>query len=403
MTSVLDTSVSDPAAGIGTLTDPAASALRDLLPVIAASASDRDRDRTLPRAEVDALSEAGLLAVTVPVEYGGRGLGIGSAVELTAALATVDPSLAQIPQSHFVFLDALRRGGSSELAAEVFGRVLGGERLANAQTERGGATVLDDATVLVDHSDGLRLTGRKYYCTGSVLADWLAVRAGGPTGRVLVYVQATTPGVTIDDDWDAVGQRTTASGTVAFDEVVVDPHRIVDFDALFARPSTYGARAQILHAAIDVGIAVGASTVGAEFAHHARPWFEADVERGVDDPLLISAAGELELTVRGARALLDVAVAAIESAEAAGEPADLVAEASLATAAAKVAGGRAARRAGEVLFDLGGTRAAAAPSNLSRYWRDARTHSLHDPERWKLTHLGRWALTRTPPPIHGNI
>lgn len=383
--------------------DPVTSVLPGLLPDIAESAATRDRDRVLPRAQLESLSAAGLLAITVPAEYGGRGAGIGSAVALTAAVAAVDPSLAQIPQSHFTFLDALRRVGPPRLAAEIFGRVLDGARLANAQTERGGATVLDDATALVERPDGLRLTGRKYYCTGSVLADLLAVRAVGPNGRVLIYLPATAPGITIDDDWDAVGQRTTASGTVHLRNVSVAPEQVVDFDALFARPTTFGARAQILHAALDVGIATGAASAGAGLAAGARPWFEADVAHAVDDPLLVSVAGELELTVRSARALLDAAVVAIESADRAGEPADLVAEASLATAAAKVAAGRAARRAGEVLFDLGGTRSAAAASNLGRYWRDARTHTLHDPERWKLAHLGRWALTRTVPPVHGNI
>lgn len=382
--------------------DTVDTVLERLLPGIAATASDRDRGRTLPRAELDALSEAGLLALTVPVEYGGRGLGIGSAVALTATIAAADPSLAQIPQSHFVFLDALRRVGTPELAGDVFGRVLRGQRLANAQTERGGTTVLDDATALTATADGLRLTGTKYYCTGSVLADLLAVRATGPNGRVLVYLPVDTPGVTVHDDWDAVGQRTTASGTVVFDDVAVAPRQVVDFDALFHRPSTYGARAQILHAAIDVGIATGALAAGADVASGARPWFEAGVDRAVDDPLLLGAAGEVELAVRAARGLLDSAVGAIDAAEAAGEPTALVAEASLATAAAKVAGGRAARRAGEVLFELGGTRSAAAP-NLSRFWRDARTHTLHDPERWKLAHLGRWALTRTAPPVHGTI
>ncbi|EGD53525.1 acyl-CoA dehydrogenase family protein [Gordonia neofelifaecis] len=379
------------------------AALLDLLPGIADAASHRDRDRVLPRAELDALSKAGLLAITVPAEHGGPGLGIGSAVALTASVAAVDPSLAQIPQSHFTFLDALRRVGSPALTGRVFNRVLAGDRLANAQSERGGATVLDDSTTLLPTEEGLRLTGTKFYCTGAVLADLLAVRAVGPTGRVLVYLPVDAPGVTVRDDWDAVGQRTTASGTVEFDDVAVTADQVVDFDALFTAPSTYGARAQILHAAVDAGLAAGALAAGRETAQHARPWFEAGVRRAVEDPLLVAAAGEVELSVRSAKSLLDTAVRAIETAEAGGETPELVAEASLATAAAKVAAGRAARQAGEVLFDLGGTRAAAAPANLSRYWRDARTHTLHDPERWKVVHLGRWALTKTPPPVHGNI
>lgn len=377
--------------------------LDDVIAFISAGASDRDRNRVLPRAELDALSEARWLAITVPTAFGGPGLGIRAAVDLIARLAAVDPNLAQIPQGHFTFLDAVRRVGTPALAEFIYGRVLAGGRLANAQTERGGATVLEDATTLTAGPDGLRLSGRKFYCTGALFADLLAVRAVGPAGRVVAYVPADSAGITIHDDWDAIGQRTTSSGTVELDDVHVGDGHVLDLDLIFATPSTYGARAQLLHAAIDVGIANGALAAGALAAQVARPWFEAGVQRSTDDPLLIGIAGETELAVRSARALLDAAVTAVEDAENGGESAELVAQASLATAAAKVAAGRAARQSAETLFDLGGTRSAAGESNLSRYWRDARTHTLHDPERWKLAHLGRWALTRTPPPSHGNI
>jgi alkylation response protein AidB-like acyl-CoA dehydrogenase len=70
---------------------------------------------------------------------------------------------------------------------------------------------------------------------------------------------------------------------------------------------------------------------------------------------------------------------------------------------AKVAAVRASLEASNVLFELGGTRSASASANLSRYWRDARTHTLHDPTRWKLQHIGRHTLSGTPPPRHGQI
>nr|WP_235831548.1 SfnB family sulfur acquisition oxidoreductase [Gordonia zhaorongruii] len=376
---------------------------RVLAPAFAADASARDVGKSLPFDQVEALSSSGLLAITVPAEFGGPDLPAATVATVIATIAAADASLAQIPHSHFVFLDAARRVGSIELQRSLFRRVLAGERIANAQTERGGATVLDDATRLRRKDGELVVSGTKYYCTGAVFADILAVRALGPDGgTVIVYVPADSDGVTIDSDWDALGQRTTSSGSVVLDDVVVDPGLLLDFTSIFAQRSTYGTRAQLLHAAIDVGVARGALDTIGRLAEKARPWFEAGVDRAADDPLLIAQAGDLELAVRAAESLLATAGARIQDAETAPGPSAFT-EAALATAAAKVSAGRAARRAGSEIFDFGGTRTAAASANLSRYWRDARTHTLHDPERWKLQHLGAWALDRLRPPSHGNL
>ena len=396
--------------GARRLTDEAeALAVADsLASAFAAGASERDAHRRLPHAELDALAASGLLAITVPRRFGGLDASAATLSRVIAVLSAADPSIGQIPQSHFTFAEALRRGGSEALQERVFGQLLDGGRLANAQTERGGKTVTDDATRIVDEGGTLFLDGTKYYCTGAGFADLLAVRAvvhDGPAQRkVIAYLPADTPGVTVVDDWDGFGQRTTGSGTVRFDRVAVDPAALLDFSALLARPSTYGARAQLIHAAIDTGIARGALTAAAEVVTGARPWFEAGVDRAQDDPYLIAQAGELEVTVRGAEALLAAAAARIDEADAADEPERAaISEASLATAAAKVAAGRAARAAGAELFDFGGTRTAAAAANHSRFWRDARTHTLHDPERWKLHHLGRWALSGQIPPTHTSL
>ncbi|MCF8571803.1 SfnB family sulfur acquisition oxidoreductase [Gordonia sp. HY002] len=383
--------------------ESAVAAARGIAPVLATGASARDSDRALPFDVVEALTATGLLAVTVPAEFGGPGLGARPLAEVVAVLAAADPSVAQIPQSHFVFVDAARRVGSDVLKKHLFSRVLDGARVANAQTERGGKTVLDDATTLRRRDGRLRLTGSKFYATGAVFADILAVRAIGPDGgSVIAYVPADAAGITIDDDWDGLGQRTTSSGTVLLDDVDVNADLVLDYTRLLATPSTYGTRAQLVHAAIDVGIARGALDSVPELADRARPWFEAGVERAAEDPLLVAQAGELELAVRSAAALLREAADRIDEAEAASTP-ETIADAALATAAAKVAAGRAARRAGSELFDFGGTRTASGRANLDRYWRDARTHTLHDPERWKLQHLGRWAVERQPPPSHGTL
>lgn len=385
---------------------------RTLASAFADQAADRDRDRCLPYAEVDELSRSGLLGITVPVHFGGAAVPMATLAEVFRALATADASLAQIPHSHFVFLEALRLAGTQDQQARFFAEALAGARFANAQTERGSHTVVQDATRLLRReTGGYLLDGEKFYSTGSQFADWLVVRAvladakpgqSGRLPRALAYIRRDTPGVTVTDDWDGMGQRTTASGTVRLDGVLVDEDDVVPYESIFAGPTTYGARAQVLHAALDVGIARGAIDAGAQAVAKARPWFEAGVDRAADDPLTAQRAGEVEITVRGAEALVRAGAAAIDAAER-----DLTdettAHASVAVAVAKVAASRAALEAASALFELGGTRSALNALNLSRFWRDARTHTLHDPERWKVQHIGRWTLEGTPPPRHGQL
>ncbi|WP_242909430.1 SfnB family sulfur acquisition oxidoreductase [Actinomadura terrae] len=385
---------------------------RKLAAAVAVQAGERDRDRRAPAAELDELSRSGLLGVTVPARHGGAEVGVAVLAEVFRTLAAADASLAQIPQSHFVFLDALRRQGSEQQQARYFAKALDGARFANAQTERGGRTVTDDATALRLTKPGRYvLDGVKYYSTGALFADVLVVRAvladepplpDGSAPKALAYIPRDTPGVVIEDDWDGMGQRTTASGTVRLEGVRVGAKDVVPYNAIFDGPTTYGARAQVLHAALDAGIARGAVAAAVTAAGKARPWFESGAETATGDPLLVQRAGELEITVRAAEALLREAAEAIDAAER--DPsADATAQASIATAAAKVATGRAALDAASTLFELGGTRSAAGALNLSRHWRDARTHTLHDPERWKVQHIGRWLLTGTPPPRHGQL
>lgn len=106
--------------------------------------------------------------------------------------------------------------------------------------------------------------------------------------------------------------------------------------------------------------------------------------------------------MRAAQALLTVAARAVDSART-DLDADTATAASIDVATAKVAATRAALDAANAVFELGGTRSASGAANLSRYWRDARTHTLHDATRWKLQHIGRWTLDGTSPPRHGVI
>ncbi|NYI95945.1 SfnB family sulfur acquisition oxidoreductase [Streptomonospora nanhaiensis] len=388
----------------------AVAAARELVGYLAEGADERDRERRLPAEEVRAIGRSGLLGATVPRPDGGADIGAVAVAEVMRLLGTADLSLAQILQPHFAFLKALRLRARPGAARRLHGAVLAGSLLSNAQAERSGRTAHTHATRLERLAGGgYRINGTKYYATGSLLADWLAVVApaevpGEPEPLPhIAYVERGARGVEVADDWDGMGQRTTASGTVRFTDVDVAEDLVIPHYLTFTRPTTYGAYAQLLHTAIDVGAARGALGRAGEFVRtSSRPWFEAGVEAAREDPLLVQRFGELEVQVRAAEALLATAAARVQEADAL-PTADATAEASIAVAAAKVAGGQAAVDTASALFELCGTRAAADSLNLHRHWRDARTHTVHDPARWKVHHIGQYSLNGRRPPRHGQL
>jgi alkylation response protein AidB-like acyl-CoA dehydrogenase len=77
-----------------------------------------------------------------------------------------------------------------------------------------------------------------------------------------------------------------------------------------------------------------------------------------------------------------------------------VAEAQVAVAEAKVLSTEIAITATNKLFELVGARATLGELNLDRHWRNARTHTLHDPVRWKYAILGNYHLNGVNPPLH---
>lgn len=372
---------------------------------IAPGDSERDAQRVLPHAEIAALAASGLLGVTVPERFGGADVDARTMGELMAILAAGDASIGQIPQNHYFFVQVLTEAASEEQQKFFAGEVLAGRHFGNALSEKGTRTASEYAIRFEPRSGGdVLVDGTKYYATGSPFAQWIPIYATDPGGRtVAAWIPADDPGVTVVDDWVGMGQRTTGSGTVTFEQVLVPADRIVPVWTIFERPEVFGAFGNYLHAAIDVGIANAALRDGRDLIHRvARPWPEFGVTSATEDPLVVHGFGELALRVRTARALLHDAGDAIDAART-----DLTAasagEASIAVAAARAAADTAAVSVSSDVFALVGARAAADGLNLHRHWRNARTHTLHDPRRIKIQHIGNHALNDIAPPSNGWI
>ncbi len=370
----------------------------------APDAALRDRERRLPHAEIDRYSGDGLWAITVPHEYGGADVSAATLAAAAAIVSEADSSIGQIPQNHFYMVEALRLDGTAAQKRFFFDLVLRGARFGNAFSEKHSKKATEFTTRLRRTGDGYVLEGEKFYSSGVMFADWIAAVANDDEGRVVIaFLPADTPGITRRNDWSSFGQRTTASGTTLFETVRVPAEHVVPHQQAFDRPTAMGPLAQIIHAAVDAGIARAALAETVAFVRtKSRPWIDSGQERACEDLYTIADIGRMRTDLHAAEALLARAGRMVDRARA--EPDDeTVAAASVAVAEAKILTTEIALLATNKLFELSGTRSTLAEHDLDRHWRNARTHTLHDPVRWKYHTIGNFYLNGVQPPRYGAI
>lgn len=360
----------------------------------------RDRDRRLPHEEMDILSESGLLAISVPREAGGAGASVATVAEVLRILSVADPAIGQLPQNHFVFIEALTQDGTEAQKTFFYAELLAGARFGNAQAERGSGSALDLATRLLPAEGGYRLNGTKYYCTGAILADWIPVAALDLDDRqVLAYVRRDAPGVEVLPDWNAIGQRTTFSGTTHLRDVAVEASQVIPHWRLFDRSNWFHSYGVLLHAAVDVGIARAALEDTIRLIRgRNRPRFGAPVRGATDDPHLLSRLGELIVRLHGLEALL-ADVARLHDRIGRYPDVDQVAEAMVKAGAVKALSEDVGLEIASELFALTGSASTDAAQALDRHWRNLRTHSVHDANQWRYHHFGAWRVNGTAPPL----
>lgn len=409
---------SDPAPGeAGWLPTPpsqAAHIIRDdaeaiavaerLKPLFAAEAKERDRERRLPFAEVDLFSQSGLWGTTIPRAYGGAEVSQVTLAKVFATLAAGDPSLTQIAQNSFEIIDVIRQTASEEQKRDLFGAVLAGKRLGNAFSEFGGKNVEAFETKLVRLGNDFVVSGRKFYSTGALFAHLVPIVAIDEEGHVVVAIaDRDAKGLEVVNDWSAFGQRTTSSGTVILNAVSISASRVLPAHIVYENQSAVGPQSQLIHAAIDAGIARGAIEATIDLVrNHARPWIDSGLDRAADDPYTIAAIGDLKIRLHAAEALLERAGRQLDETIADVNDAT-IGKAKIAVAEAKVLTTEVALAAANKLFELVGTRSTLGAHNLDRFWRDARTHTLHDPVRWKFHAVGQYYLNGVQPPLHSWI
>ena len=365
----------------------------------------RDQQRILPYEAIEHLSQKGLGGIRIPKRYGGAFVSNKTLAQVFRILSKADSNVGQIPQNQISLLNLIDLMGNEEQKKRVFGEILAGKRLANGGPERQSKDSKTVHTTLIQNGEVWVLNGEKFYSTGSIFADWLAIKALHPEGHVvLVLVDRFTHGIEIEDDWNGFGQRTTASGTIKLNQVHIDPALIFDERLLTQAPNYRGAYSQLMQVAIDVGIAEAAFTDLISAVKKARPVIDANVEKASLEHFTIQETGKLQVLLDAAIALLDDAAEYLDELDSQFEVTDAqAARASILVAEAKVYANDAALTISEKLLELGGSRASLSQHNLEQHWRNARVHTLHDPVRWKIHAIGNYYLNGVFPARHAWI
>lgn len=373
---------------------PASGEAADVLFQIAAGAAERERERVPPHDAIRLLGRSGLGALRVPRDRGGAGASLRELFAFVVRLAAADSNVAQAMRAHYHFVDGRLASPDDAERERWLPEIVGGAIFGNATVERTTKDIFGFETTLSPADSGHVLRGVKYYSTGSLYSDWVAVSARTPDGDVATaIVPADRAGVTLEDDWDGIGQRLTASGTSRFDDVAVADDEVL--------PSRIGkdpdgpprsAFLQLYLVAVAAGIVADAAQDAARVARERRRTFShapADLPRR--DPLVQQVVGQVASDAFACETVVLAAADALDAAAAApaGPDADTAMHAAAVRAAqAQVLVAELAPRAATALFDAGGASATSRDENLDRHWRNARTLGSHNAAMYKARAIG---------------
>lgn len=328
---------------------------------------ERERFRTFPNEQVRLLNDAGLGVVRIPVEYGGLGASLEQTFALLADLGEADANVSHVWRNHL----ASNNGTLANLATTV--------------------SAEDDHWVV---------SGAKFYATGSLYADWLDVIGRGDDGELwTALVRADGLGVTIVDDWKGFGQRTTASGSVRYDQVRAERGDVFAVAERFTyQPHFY----QIALLAVLAGITRAALRDGvAALKRRGRNYPQGLAETPSEDAQLLQVIGQVSADVFAAQAALEKAARSLDhivTARLDGHGSQQhVIDADVAVTQAQLVIIAAALRATTAVFDALGASGVSEELLLDRHWRNARTLASHNPWVYKARILGDWLVNGKDP------
>ncbi|MGG3846103.1 acyl-CoA dehydrogenase family protein [Aeribacillus composti] len=368
----------------------------------AKTAIERDERGGTAKAERDLLRKSGLLSLIIPKSLGGLGKDWKAVLQITRELAKVDGSLAHLFGYHFLCLTSVHLFGSPQQKEKYYK-----ETAENNLFWGNTYNPLDESLLVKREGDQLKLIGKKSFCSGAKDSERLLISAKSPNQDrpVIAVIPTNRTGIIINDDWDSFGQRQTDSGTVVFQDVLLKEEEILNFyeqepESFFPTIRTHTAQTILVH--VLLGIAEGAFEEAKNYTKNiTRPWLTSKVDQATSDPYTIRQYGDLYVQLKAAAALAQDASNALQ--EAWDKERALTekerGECGIIIATAKVATAKVALEVTSRMFEVMGARATLGKYRFDRFWRNVRTHTLHDPIEYKIRDIGEWALNGKLPEI----
>jgi len=368
----------------------------------------REASRHLPLVPLQQLKDHGLGAVTVPVSDGGDGADYETVLRILVDLAAVDANLAHMWRSHLAFVEYLRLIPDQKTRSTWWQRIVagdwGGSALSSQYVPEG-----DSHTIIRrDDTGTLRITGEKYYTTGTLASEWTVVsatleeslaqailrrrRRGGESGLTLeqvaeslAVIRVRQPLVQVKDDWDGFGQRMTATGTLTMRDAGVEALLGFDRDQepvpVFHEASLVALMAGVGRAALRDGVA--------QMRERTRVFNTSTGDIPRSDSQMLGIIGELSAQLGAAEEMVRAIGRELDAGN--------MQEATLAAQRASVMVPKLVLDISTRIFDTLGASATSTTQELDRHWRNARTLATHDPAVFKERMLGDWDVNGVPP------
>lgn len=368
----------------------------------------REAGRHLPLVPLRQLADHGLGALTVPVEHGGEGAGYGTTLRLLMDLAAVDANLAHIWRSHLSFVEYLKTIRDNRTQNRWWKRVVDGEWGGSALSSRLDQKGKHDTVISRDETRTLRVSGEKYYTTGTLASEWTIVNAslekevarsilrrkrrGGESGlqlsdvnQCLAIIRVKQPRVQVKDDWDGFGQRMTATGTLTMREAGVE---------MLLESRSSSTSVPIFHevslAALQVGVGRAALRDGVkQMRERTRIFNTSSGNIPRRDSQMLGIIGELSAQLAAAEELIRAVGREFD--------AQRFEDAARAAQRASVMVPKFVLDICTRIFDTLGASSTSTTWELDRHWRNARTLASHDPAVFKERMLGDWEVNCVSP------
>ncbi|KAM0717803.1 hypothetical protein Q7P37_006135 [Cladosporium fusiforme] len=402
------------------------SRAREIASILSTSAAQREAENKAPAAEISLLKSSGLLKVLGPREFGGGGESWETAYKLIREVAKADGSIGMLLGYHLLWSTTANVVGTEEQARGVQRAVV------EQNLFIGGAVNPRDSDLkITSEGDELVFNGYKNFNTGGVVSD-LTVLEGvleGTEDHIFTFVNTNQEGMQFAHNWDVIGLRLSESGSVRINNIRVPWTEALGWDSQARRPiaeilnilfaTLLLPTIQLVFSNFYLGIAQGALDAASAYTtQYTRAWpFGGDnKDRATDEFYILERYGGWHSHLLAADALLDRAGRELSAVyrEGGQHGSSLLSEiekgntstdarrssvtaARRGEVAALVASGKivstdASLEVTSGVFEVLGSRATGKKYAFDRFWRDVRTHTLHDPVAYKRREVGRWKL-----------